>query len=190
MIMLVLILFSTQAFSQLEIGPQIGLSASTQSELGNIWNDENLCCGVNTGLLARYQVNDWFALKSGVFYIQKGRKIDDSDQTYRFDYLELPVKAEFSAPVQSGKETKIFFAAGPYLATRIKAELEENGQTTDLKNETKKSDTGVSLEFGFQFPVAKQKLQIGFNYDMGLTKIYNNDDLRNKNLSLNVGFLF
>lgn len=190
MIMLVLMLFSIQAFSQLEVGPQIGLSASTQSDLGNIWNDQNLCCGINTGLLAHYQVNNWFALKSGIFYNQKGQKIEDANQTYHFDYLELPVKAEFSAPVQSGKAAKIFFATGPYVATQLKAELEENGLTKDLKDETKKTDTGLSFELGFQFPVAKQKLQVGLNYDMGLTKIYDNDDLRNKNLTLNIGFLF
>ena len=191
MIASVLMLFSVQAFSQLEIGLQVGLSASTQSELGNIWNDENLCCGINAGLLVRYQFSDWFALKSELSYNPKGRKIDDSNQTYHFDYLELPLKAEFSAPVQSGKAGRIYFATGPYIASRLKAELDNNGLTTDLKHETKKTDTGISLELGFQFPVAKQNLQVGLNYDMGLTRIYNNnDDLKNKNLSLIIGFLF
>jgi hypothetical protein len=190
-LLLLLILISAQAYSQIEIGPQIGMSASTQSDLGNIWNDDNLCCGLHAGLLARYQTNDWFALKSGLFFNQKGSKLTDVDEKYRINYLELPLKAEFSAPVQTGKPSRIFFAAGPYLSTRLKAELETNGTKTDLKDLTNAFDSGIAIELGFQFPIAKKKLLFSLNYDMGLTKVYQNqNDLRNKNLSFNLGFLF
>ena len=175
-LLLALIMISAQAFSQIEIGPQLGMSASTQSEPGNIWNDEDLCCGINTGILARYQTNDWFALKTGILFNQKGRKMNDSDEKYRINYLELPVKAEFSGALQSGKASRIFFATGPYVATRLKAERKKNGITSDLKNDTDATDAGWSFELGFQFPVAKQKLQLSLNYDMGLKEVYKTQD--------------
>lgn len=188
---LVLLLISAQTFAQLKIGPQIGMNASTQSDLGNIWNDDNLCCGINAGLTARYQTNEWFAIKSGLFFNQKGSKLKDTNDKYRINYLELPVKAEFSAPLQTGKSSRIFFATGPYVATRLKAEKESNGTTTDLKNATNSTDAGVSFELGLQLPVAKQKLLLSLNYDMGLSEVYQDQsDQRNKNLSLNLAFLF
>ena len=138
--LLVLIFMSAQAFGQLQVGPQIGLGASTQSELGNIWQNDNLCCGLSAGAVARYSLNDWFALKSGLFFAQKGRAVEDADETYQFNYLELPVKAEFSALIQPGKASRLFFATGPYLAGCLKASYEHHGAKTDILDDVPSTD--------------------------------------------------
>ncbi len=190
-LLFVLLVASMQAFSQVEFGAQLGLSASTQAEVGNLWKNNNLCCGLNAGVLARYQTNDWLAFKSSVLYKRKGAEIDELDQTYRLDYLQLPVKAEFSAALQQDKPARILFATGPYIATRLDAEYEHAGNKTDIKDDVHAMDLGWAFELGFQFPVAKQKFQLSLNYDMGLSDVYKNgDEIKNKNLSLNLGMFF
>ena len=188
---LVLMIFSFQAFSQVKIGVQAGMGASTQSALGNIVDNDNLCCGLNVGFLSQYEANKWLSIKSGVFYKEKGSQIKEVPQKSEFNYLQIPLMAEFSAPVQTGKKSRIFFAAGPYFATCLKAELEQNEVLQDVLGEVNKTDAGLSLEWGLKLPMADHKLLLSLNYDMGMTKVYkNNDNLKNKNLSFNIGFLF
>lgn len=189
--LLFLMITSVQAFSQLEMGAQLGTGASTQADLGNICKNDGVRCGINFGLLARYHANDWLAVKSGLLYTQKGSQPDGSDETYRMNYLQLPVKAEFSSTLKQGNASRIFLATGPYLATRLKAEYETGGRSSDIKDEVNSTDAGWVFELGFQLPVASQKLLLSLNYDMGFSEVFKTtDDIQNKTLSLNLGFLF
>ncbi len=189
--LLLLMMTSVQAFSQLEMGAQLGMGASTQADLGNICKNDDVRCGMNFGLLARYQTNDWLAVKSGLLYSQKGSQPDDSDETYRTNYLQLPVKAEFSSALKQGNASRIFLATGPYLGTCLKAEYESGGLKSDMKDEVNSADVGWAFELGFQLPVASQKLLLSLNYDMGFSEVFKGqDDIQNKTLSLNLGFLF
>jgi hypothetical protein len=181
-------------YGQLRIGATAGFNSSTQSGLGNIWDNEGIYCGLNAGLTAKYQFNDWFALKANALYSQKGRKTDvdvngaEKNRTDRFGYFEVPVKAEFSSAV--GKQ-RLFFAAGPYAAFLLDSKQKLNGKTTSLNDQAKGGDFGAAMELGVGIPVQKQTIEVSLNYDMGLTKIAGYDsDLRNKTLSLNVGWFF
>jgi hypothetical protein len=190
-LLLVMTMTSVQAFSQLEMGVQFGVGASTQADLGNICKNDDVRCGINFGLLARCQTNDWLAVKSGLLYIQKGSQLDDSDETYRINYLQLPVKAEFSSGLKQGGASRIFLATGPYLSTRLKAEYETNGQSSDIKDDVNATDAGWAFELGFQHSVAGQKLLLSLNYDMGFSEVFKQqDDIQNKALSFSLGLLF
>ncbi|MGQ7868984.1 porin family protein [Sunxiuqinia sp. sy24] len=190
-LLIMLISSSVQAFSQVELGAQLGVGATTQSDLGNICKNGNRHHNVNAGLLARYRTNDWFAIKSGLLWTQKGSHDDNADETYRIDYLELPVKAEFSSALVEGKASRIFLATGPYLASRLKAEYELAEATTKIKDGVKPTDFGWAFELGFELPAAAHKLLISLNYDMGISEVYKlENDIQNKALSLNLGFLF
>lgn len=190
-ILTLMMIASVQAFSQVEMGIQMGMGASTQADLGNICKNQELRCGINFGLLARYQTNEWLAIKSGPHYTQKGSQLDDPDETYRMNYLQLPVKAEFSSVLKQGNASRIFLAMGPYLATCLKAEYETGGLSADIKDEVNSTDVGWALELGFQLPVAGSKLLASLNYDMGFSEVFEmQEDIQNKTLSLNLGFLF
>ena len=189
--LLFILMTSVQAFSQLEMGVQLGMGASTQADLGNICKNSDVRCGFNAGLLARYQTNDWLSVKSGLLYTQKGNQPDDSDEAYRMNYLQLPVKAEFSSALKEGRASRIFLATGPYLATCLKAEYETGGRNFNLNDEVNSTDAGWAFELGFQLPVAGQKLLLSLNYDMGFSEVFKaQDDIQNKTLSLNLGVLF
>lgn len=186
-----LLISSVQAFSQFELGVQLGIGAATQSDLGNICKNGNRLANLNTGILANYHANNWVAVKSGLLFVQKGGYWNDTDETYRINYLQLPVKAAFSSALVEENNSRIFFATGPYLATRLKAEQERTGTTTDLKNEVKRTDFGWTFELGVNLPVSTHNIQISLNYDMGISEVYHAEkDIQNKALSLNLGFLF
>jgi hypothetical protein len=190
-----LILLSTLfSFSQIQFGGVVGINSSTQSEFGNIYNNEGIYCNLNAGLVSRYEFDDRFAIKANVLYSQKGRSFDisengaETNRTDKFSYLEIPVKAEFSTPL--GKQ-KLFAAVGPYLDFLLDSKKEVNNISTSLNDQTKGADYGVAMEIGIELPVASHAFQFSLNYDMGLSKIADYDsDLRNKTLSLNVSWLF
>jgi len=196
MVIVLLLGISSTSFAQFNWGVKAGLNASTQSEIGKITDDNGLKAGFNFGVIARYQMNDWMALKSGIDYQGKGLKCDlkDSDSELRdnLQYLILPVKAEFSASEKAGFKNgqRLFFATGPYFGYLLDAEETIQEQTTDLED-LNDFDFGWSFEIGMEFPVLKNKaLQVSMNYDMGISEISNDSDIQNKSASLNLGFLF
>ena len=194
--LLVLMGLSSSSFAQLQWGVKLGANASTQSEIGNICDDNGLRVGINTGVIAKYQFNNWLALKSGLDYQLKGKKCDisgeDSELKSKLSYLVLPVKAEFSASEKASFKNgqRLFFATGPYLGYLLDAKQITNGQTTDL-NGLNNTDFGWSFELGLEFPVFRvNALQVSLNYDMGIAEIAEDVDMQNKTASLNLGFLF
>ena len=85
-------------------GIKAGINASTQSEIGNICDNNDLVAGFNGGLVGRYGFNDWLGVRSGLDFQMKGTKCEvlGVDVTNRLNYLLLPVKAEFSAGEKAG----------------------------------------------------------------------------------------
>ena len=196
-IVIVLLLgISSTSFAQFSWGVKTGVNASTQSEIGNICDNNGLKAGFNIGLIAKFNLNDWMALKSGIDYQDKGIKCDlydlDSELKDNLQYLILPVKAEFSASEKAGFKNgqRVFFATGPYFGYLLNAEETIQEQTTDLED-LNDFDFGWSFELGMEFPVLKNKaLQVSLNYDMGFSEISDDSDIQNKSASLNLGFLF
>ena len=194
-----LIILVFKSFGQIDLGVKGGINVSTQSELGNIYNNDNLIVGLNIGGIVRYHVNDWLALKCDFGYSQKGKKYHSPFENSanivmdRFNYITVPLKAEISTGERVGldKGQKLFFAAGPYYGFLINAERKDNSTNISLKETTENYDYGLSFDLGFQFPVKGHSITAGINYEMGLSDIaaYDND-LRNKTVSFNVGFIF
>lgn len=184
--------------AQFNYGVKLGTGATCQSDLLEIANNCDTKIVPTFGLIGKYQFTNAFALKSGLEYQQKGRSFDKDgmDLDNKLQYLNVPVKAEFSAGEKAGfkKGQRIFFAAGPYLGYLLDSEGELNGNDINLKDDTKDFDFGLGFEIGFEFPVFTNKsLQLGLNYDMGLVEVYKTNeykDLHNKMASLNVTLLF
>lgn len=195
---LVLVGFTTVTKAQFQYGMKLGTGATCQSDLLEIANNCDMKVVPIFGVIGKYQFTQAFALKSGLEYQQKGRSFDEdgTDLSNNLQYLNLPVKAEFSAGEKAGfkKGQRVFFAVGPYLSYLLDAEGELNGVGFDLKDDTKDFDFGFGFEIGFEFPVFTDKtLQLGLNYDMGFVEVYKNDaykDLHNKMASVNVALLF
>jgi len=189
-----LVLFSSIVSAQIKIGGTLGIGGTTQAEFCDIYDNSNLIPRYFAGLTVKDEFNNWFALKGNLNYGKKGSIFDvkENGQTFeqkqRLDYLTIPVKAEFSAPV---KNSKFFFATGPYLGILLDADKEVNGMKTDNKDLYKNTDYGMAFELGLIKPVAKADLIFSVNYDMGFTKISEIDcEINNKALTFNFGLLF
>lgn len=196
-VVLLLPLMVISSYGQIDLGVKVGINVSTQLESGIAWSGDDLTVGLNAGGIIRYHVNDWLALKSDISYIQKGRRYRDLSESSkhiiqdRFHYIIVPLKAEISTGEKAGLKggQKLFFAAGPYYGILLSAEKKDDG--TSLNETTENYDYGASLDLGFEFPVKKQSIIIGINYEMGLSEFAKYDnELRNNTISFNVGIIF
>lgn len=196
LISFVLVGITNVSNAQFEYGVKLGVGATCQSNLLEIANNCDTRFAPTIGFIGKYQFTEGFALKSGLEYQQKGRSFDKNEinLSNKLQYLNLPVKAEFSAGEKAGfkKGQRVYFAAGPYLSYLLAADGEMNNVEFDLKSDTKDFDFGLGLEIGFEFPVFTDKtLQIGLNYDMGFIEVYKSEpDLHNKMASISLGLLF
>ena len=175
-------------------GIKAGINASTQSEIGNICDNNDLIVGFNGGLVGRYGFNDWLGVRSGLDFQMKGTKCEvlGVDVTNRLNYLLLPVKAEFSAGEKAGFKNgqRLFFATGPYAGYLLNAKAIKDDVTVDLDTYNN-FDFGWSFELGYKIPVNKSNaLQISLNYDMGISEVADDTDSENKSASLNVAWIF
>lgn len=189
-----LVLLTQMATAQLKFGATLGIGGATQSEIMDIYHNNNVALSYTAGLMGKNQVNNWFAVKAGFNFTKKGSRYDVDEgentleQSERLNYLILPVMAEFSAPVN---HNKLFFATGPYLGFLLDAQNKINDTETNTKDNFKSSDFGLAYELGFIKPVSKIDLVFSLNYNMGFSHISKiNDRLNNKSLTLNFGVLF
>lgn len=194
-IAILLIGAATVSNAQFEYGIKINGGFYCQSDLLEIANNCDVRFSPGFGLIGKYLFAEGFALKSGLEYQQKGRNIDEinTSENNKLQYLNLPVKAEFSAGEKAGfnKGQRVYFAAGPYLSYLLTANGELDDVSFDLKTDTKAFDFGLGLEIGFEFPVFTDKaLQVGLNYDMGFIEVYKSEpDLHNKMVSFSLGLI-
>lgn len=182
--------------AQMKWGVKLGANASTQSEIGNICDNNALKAGFNTGIIAKYEINEWMAVKSGIDFQGKGKKCDSkelgTEVKDNLNYLVLPIKADFSASEKAGFKNgnRLFFATGPYLGYLLNAKQTIDDNTTDLTG-LNDFDFGWTFELGFEFPVLKvNAIQVSLNYDMGISEIAAESDIQNKTASINLGFIF
>lgn len=178
---------------QIQFGVTGGIGGATQSDFGNIYDNDDIGTGFNAGITIRKSFNETFALKTNLLYELKGSSYDvlkngeSLKQKDKFTYLTLPVKAEYSIPLL---KDRLFAAAGPYAGILLNAKQKVEGISNNI-NEAKDFDFGLALEFGYSKPISESELQFSFSYDMGLTKIVEYDkDIRNKALCINIGLLF
>ncbi len=138
-----------------------------------------------------------FGIQSGVFYTQKGAKIDNNDGegTFRFDYIEVPVMARF----QLGPPGPIspLLVVGPYVGFNVNAEVEGTGNgvsaSFDLDDETRSTEIGGTIGVGLDFNLGLTKLNAMARYSYGFTTIFDSDfedGERNAVLSVTVGIRF
>ena len=105
------------ATGQVQFGATAGIGGATQSDFGDICNNDDLLTGFNAGIIIRKPFSEKFALKTNLLYALKGRSYDVlengeyTEHKDKFNYLTLPVKAEYSIPVS---KNRLYVAAGPY----------------------------------------------------------------------------
>lgn len=173
--------------------------------------------GPGAGVVAQFAVNDQFALRSGLTYLQHGVKLKSSfvqdgigDVEYeaknKLNYLQVPVYALYTKKLTA---IEIFAGAGPYANVGISGKskltysyLDENGEKVSESEESdafkkeedggsglKRFDWGAGAIAGIRLPNG-MFANIGYQYSFGNTSDGDNSKYHNQGLQLTVGYFF
>jgi hypothetical protein len=145
--------------------------------------------GFNVGVSMDVPMLESLYFQTGMYFVQKGFK--DGDTTSKPDYLEMPLYMSYRYNFASSVQLQVNF--GPYLAYGIAGKTSADNTDYDCFGDNggyKNFDCGL----GFGAGLTVNKIFFGINYDLGLTNVSKASSdygsLKNRSLSLNVGFNF
>jgi hypothetical protein len=158
--------------------------------------------GVTAGIAAAYSLNDMFSLQAEILYTMKGASGTHKaffggakEADVRLSYLEFPVLAKMTFPVDWALRPNLFF--GPAVAFEIasRAEFEVMGRTESQEIHQHVNDTDFGLVFGGGADIVTDRgsLILDVRYTLGMISAdisTNALDLRNGVLSFLLGFSF
>jgi opacity protein-like surface antigen len=188
---------------QVKFGLKAGLNMETQSELGQLWDNDEVNTGFLVGGTAEYALTNKVSIQTEINFQKKGEKTQQeaggihSDISRELNYINVPllIKGNWNTELGLPEKWNLFGYAGPYYGYLVSAneKIKTNGSTdnTNITDDSVKNDWGAVFGGGVSYKLAKGSVFADLRYDMGLYKIDNdNSDLRNKSLSLCIGFNF
>lgn len=165
----------TQA--QVTFGVKGGLNLS--SVKGKDVEGTSILPGFHFGVQAGIPLKDDLNLQPELFYSAEGAKMNtvlqgDGDELIegkanaRLNYLNLPVLLQYH-------HTSGFFAqSGPQLGYLLSGKLKVKGESSDIKDEFKK--TSLSWVVGVGYYLSEQKIGFNLRYNFGITKLGKAED--------------
>lgn len=162
------------------LGIKGGVNMSDISKL-----EDDFKIGFNFGVAVDYEVADDIFVMSGLHLMTKGAKSKE-DVKFNPMYLQVPVHVGYK--LQVAPATKLVFRAGPYAAYGIAGKV-KSGSGSSINffgDNTKKFDMGVGGAVGVEF----LKFTADLGVDLGVTKMWDNSNMRNRTAYLSVGYKF
>ena len=150
--LLTLTIITTNA--QVKFGIKEGLNFSTQSELGLLWDNNDVKTGFTLGATIDYRFHSTISLQTELNYKREGLAYERNETTGKvdvnrdYDYYNIPLllKGRFNNELGLSEDWMVSFYGGPYYSYLHSAnsEVEENGQTvvSDYDKESNDSDWG------------------------------------------------
>jgi opacity protein-like surface antigen len=107
--------------------------------------------------------------------------LDDNVGYTSLRYLEIPILLRRDIPV--GDSAALFVVAGPGLGVLLSAKnVENDGGTEDIKDETKDLDIGLIVGGGVGVPLSSGgALEIEVRYEHGMVSVDEGDDVELEN---------
>lgn len=176
---LVTLTISAQDFKKFRFGPTVGLNVSTVTDNGGGSNK----IGFNAGVRGEYNFsNHWFATL-GLGISQKGFK-DAGGEKAKPYYLEIPIKGGYRYSFND--DFSLFGEFGPYMAIGIAGKYYDTKIFSADGWDNKKFDFGLGIGVGAEY----KKFQLRIGYDFGLLKTTDWATSKNRNLYINLGYMF
>lgn len=167
---------SAQGF---HLGAEVGINVTGQfiETSGGTEVGTDPLTGFRGGVSAAYGFGEaeHFALRSGLFYAQKGSEIQlgsAGTSELRVDYLEIPLVAVFNLPVESRFRPRVY--GGGQLGFETSCELEDpsTGNRASCSDATTGPDFGLVFGGGLGYAVGETTvLSLDGSYVFGLTDI-------------------
>ena len=178
-IVALMVLGATTSFAQL------GLRAGVNfNNIGKDAKDDPLIkaenkTGFHVGAVYNMDLIGSFSLEPGLYFSQKGFKLNDDDAN--MNYLELPVNVKFKMVDLSA--LAIDAHLGPFAALGLGGKLKDDNGDWPLfdkdEGDCNRFDFGLQMGLG---AVILNKIYAGVHYDMSLTKINEADGLKKDNI--------
>ncbi|MEX0661463.1 MAG: porin family protein [Balneolaceae bacterium] len=165
----------------------------------NLANLSDSDADVRTGLIGGLAIDFGLPLmplgiETGIYYSQKGlsNEANGATGTLKLDYLEVPLLAKFSlgppGPISPS------FVIGPYAGYLLNSEYEgENefgGGTINFEDDTETVDFGLLAGVGVDFNLGLTKVNVQARYGYGLVDAFDDEDSKNRVLSITAGIMF
>lgn len=170
----------TKKDSGIELIPKAGITIATQS-IKNM-DGEKSKTSFQAGLGVNIQTGlQNFSVQPEVNFISKGTRIKNhfGNQTYNFNYIEIPVLAKYSfGPVYVNAGPSIGFLVGK--SDKIKAAY----------GKTKTLDFGLQMGAGVAIPGGPGKLIVDGRYNLGLSNISDEKgvNVKNRGFAVSLGY--
>lgn len=172
---------------------------------GDDAGDTDSSLGLSGGAFLSVGVNESWAIRPGVYYVEKGFEVSDgaSELELNLDYIEVPLLLEFRVPTTGAMGVHLF--GGPAVALEINCEFEGSDETGSGSVEcdapefmgffdTKTVDFGLMLGGGIDFAASESvDIVIEGSYNLGLTSIDDSGadaDVKNRAFQIHAGLSF
>jgi len=172
-------------------GIKLGLNMATVS--GNdVPDGVEMKIGLSAGGFLVWSLNDAMAIQPELLFSQKGAGYDYSVETsLNANYLEIPVLFKWMPAMEGAVKPNLVI--GPGLGILMSAEIDADGDTTDVKDDANTMDVGLILGVGADYALTQGKVTVDLRYEMGLTdtvKDNDGDPVTNSVISVLVGYAF
>ena len=166
----------------IQFGAKAGINIATlQPDL----NDPASRTSIHLGGMAEIPLMEKFSVQPELLYSAQGVKDEsDDDEVIKLSYLTLPIMAKYY--VMEGLSVE----AGPQIGFLLSAEAEDDGETYDLKDDTKSVDFGFAIGAGYKLETG---LNFGLRYFFGsdINDISeDSDQFKNRVFQISVGYFF
>ncbi len=174
--------FVTVNAQDLSFGAKAGLNLAT---LKPDLTDASTRTSFHLGAVAEIGISDKFSVQPELLYSEQGAKDEsDDDEVVRTNYLTLPILAKYYLTDGLSLE------AGPQIGFLLTAEVEDDGDTIDLKDNTKGTDIGFAFGLGYKMD---NGLNFGLRYFLGsdINDVDGDSDkISNRVFQLSLGYFF
>lgn len=198
----ILVVFTTTVNAQVKFGIKEGINLSTQSELGMLWDNNDIKTGFTLGAVIDYRFHNTLSFQTELNYKTEGLAYETSENSNtqevnrNYDYFNVPIllKGRFSDQLGLSEKWLVSFYGGPYYSylRASESEVKESGITTinDYDNESNESDWGFIFGGEVARVFSKGELFLDVRYEMGLSDVSKDEDIKNKVIGLGIGYRF
>lgn len=160
---------------------QVRFGAKTGINIANITGKDvdgyRSKAGLHFGALANLPLTSQLSVQGELLYSAQGARWDDDNEKTTLNYFQIPLLARYNI-------ARGFYAeAGPQIGFLLKAEDDNEGDVSDIKEYLETTDISLAIGAGYN---VNSNIGVYARYNAGLTKFYDTE----KNSVFQVGLSY
>lgn len=161
---------------------------------GDFVEDSEMRTGFDVGVLAQVPLGMVLTFQPEIHYSQKGFEAEQTVLGTVFEvettltYLDIPLLLRMGMPLAEGLDVDLL--VGPYIGVGLSCEGSVDGEDAEDCDEDPATDFGVMAGAGFSWAMGAGDLMIDGRYQWGFSEIFEEVDMKNRNIQVLVGYAF